>query len=113
MSEVQFVNLTPHHITIRTSDGDIVIPPSGNVARVEVEEEREGSVGGIPVFRRRFGQVTGLPNPEPDKVFLVSTLVLTALGGEREDVLAPDTGRSAIRNSDGQIVAVTKLVKQK
>lgn len=45
-------------------------------------------------------------------IYIVSTIVLSALNGRRDDVFAPDTSpSSAIRNEKGQIVGVKRLTK--
>lgn len=102
------LNLTPHPIVIRLPDGgERVLPPSGRVARVATAEEVVAEIGGVPVVRRTFGSVEGLP---PDGTpCVVSALVLAAVPG-RSGVYAPDTGPSAIRDEQGRIVAVTRLV---
>lgn len=104
------INLTPHAITIRATDGtEVTIPPSGIVARVSTTEEVVGTcaITGAPIVRRTFGEVQGLP--EEGTPCLVSALVLAAVPG-RPGVYAPDTGPTAIRGQDGQIIAVTRLV---
>lgn len=108
--KAELINLTPHAITIRAEDGtETTIPPSGAVARVSTTDEAVGTcpITGAPIVRRRFGDVTGLP--EEGVPCLVSALVLSAVPG-REGVYAPDTGPTAVRNESGQIVAVTRLV---
>lgn len=102
------LNLTPHPIVIRTEDGsETVLPPSGRVARVTTTEEVVGSINGVPVVRRTFGAVEGLP--EDDTPCVVSALVLSAVPG-RPNTYAPDTGPTAVRDERGQIQAVTRLV---
>lgn len=111
------INLTPHPITIRTADGDIVLPPDGTVARVSTVETDAGAVvvddSGrlVPVIRRQFGKVIGLP--EEDLPCVVSSLVLEAVRVQqpwRRAIYAPDAGPTAIRDQDGRILAVTRLV---
>lgn len=99
------LNLTPHSITV----GGTTFPPSGSVARVEVCDEAIGTcpVTGVPIVRRVYGDVMGLP--EPGTPCLVSALVAAAVPG-RPGVYAPDTGPTAVRNEHGQIVTVTRLV---
>lgn len=104
------MNLTPHWIVIRLADGSkVCFDPSGVVARAAVLEEfcpEAPGLPGVPVVRRVFGTVTGLPKlGEP---CLVSSLILGLVPG-REGVFAPDTGTTAIR-IEGQVVAVTRLV---
>ena len=107
--EKTIVNLTPHAISVRLNGRDVVIPPSGQVARVATSAELVAEVDGIPVYRTVFGQLEGLPKPKEGIVLITSTIVAQAaarLG--RTDVVSPDTGPTAIRK-DGQIAAVTRL----
>ncbi|GIV86608.1 MAG: hypothetical protein KatS3mg054_0637 [Chloroflexus sp.] len=102
-----FVNLTPHTITIVHNDAKIEIPPSGNVARVTSSMEVVGEINGIPVSRATYGSVEGLPAPQDGTVYIVSSLVLSALAGSRPDVVAPDTSPTgAVRDEAGRIVGV-------
>lgn len=110
------INLTPHTIRIKGSQGYIVVPPSGEVARVEMDESHFGyfSMGGVsvPVCTRKSGRVVGLPEPKEGVSYLVSSMVLDNLPELRDDVYAPDTGKTAERDENGQIVAVTRLIKK-
>jgi hypothetical protein len=106
------LNLTPHPIVIRTDAGDVIIPPSGQVARVSSTETvvPDGTmIDGVPisVARREWGDVQGLP-PEGEPC-IVSALVLGRVPG-RKAVYAPDTGPTAIRGENGQIEAVIRLI---
>lgn len=115
----KFLNLTPHAIVIRlTGQPDIVVPPSGQQARVAVRQIPVGSVPvaedtTVPLVKNEYGPVEGLPAPEEDTVLLVSLLVLGRVTG-RSDVAAPDTGTTAIRFADGpkkgQVEACVRLV---
>lgn len=109
-------NLTPHPLTLRTAAGDAVIPPSGTVARCAPPAASEDVSTGlaVPVFRAGpLGDPVGLPDPQPGVFLIVSLAVLThpKLAGRR-DVLAPGTGPAdgAIRDAEGRVVAVTRLV---
>jgi hypothetical protein len=116
------INLTPHDITIRYWDGDshitdgdrwITYPPSGEVARVDFEEDSAlGPHMLIPTIQRRVKGITGIPAPDGQTAYLVSSIVLDAVqaSSPRTDVFAPDTGKTAVRNEAGQITAVTRLV---
>ena len=105
------LNLTPHAITIRTSDGDITIPPSGGMARVAANAVRVGAYNGIPVVSNKYGPVEGLVRDEQGVPVpcIVSGMVLAALPAGTPNVFAPATGATAIREN-GQVVAVTELV---
>ena len=113
----KLVNLTPHAIVLRLPDGkDMVLPPSGQIARCSPGLSALDEAAGLPVPVYRAGDagpVTGLPDAVPGTVLVVSGMVLAhpALA-ERRDVLAPGTGPAdgAIRDEAGRIVAVTRLV---
>lgn len=108
------INLTPHAITIRVGERDIIIPPSGTVARVAVVSADRNSqdINGtlVPVVANEYGQVEGLPeNKDEFDACIVSALVLGRCAGMR-GIYAPDTGPTAIRDEKGQIKAVTRLI---
>lgn len=104
---VKFVNLTPHALNIVNEEVNLTVEPSGTIARVAVTtEEVEGRRG---FYQQVFGQVEGLPEPEADTVYIVSGMVLSALGSTRPDVVAPATAMAA-RNEKGQIVSVPGFV---
>jgi hypothetical protein len=105
------INCTPHSIRLVNPDNDMngtTYEPSGIVPRlsvssVTVDKEYEG----YPVVRAQVGDVDGLPNPQPGVLYIVSTMVAQA--AKRHDVLSPDTGKTAIRDEKGQIIAVTQF----
>ena len=105
-------NLTPHAIAVSIAGVVNTIQPSGIIARVTTSEESVGvcSVTGAPIVRRSFGEVENIGSPS-DGPCLVSSLVLSALGSEWRGVaFAPDTGETAIRDAQGRVIAVTRLV---
>jgi len=123
---MHFVNLTPHEIVLKVlfdtngdaKDGLMRFPSLGN-CRVAVKEtnsynmEVDGYL--VPVVQHEYGAIEGLPSPRQDTKFIVSLMVLNALKakgrmGHRPDVLAPDTGKTAIRDEAGQIIAVIQFV---
>jgi len=105
-----FVNKTPHSITVQTVDGVMVIEPSFPPARVGQSYLPAGEVDGIPVQHSVFGEVENLPEPEEGVTVIVSAMVAQQCSG-RADVVAPDTGASAIRDDAGRIVAVRGFVR--
>jgi len=105
----KFINLTPHDITVVADGREMKIPASGQVARVATTEKVVGEIDGIPIIKREFGEIENLPAPTGGTVFIVSSLVLSAVKN-RTDVVAPDTGATAVRDDKGQIVAVTRFV---
>jgi hypothetical protein len=115
----RIVNLTPHEIVVLNMVGEsVVFPASGIVARVGVVTSPDGvfdsdePLGVFQVSRQTFGEVEGLPpyNGLSPNRYIVSAMVLSALGGSRPDVVAPDTGSTAIREN-GRIVAVRGFVR--
>ena len=112
---VRLVNLTPHEVVILDSSNNVVLrlPPSGTVARVATREEVVGTLNGIPVVKTTYGDVEGLPAPQPGVVYIVSLLVLQALAGKRSDLVAPNTSPTplgAVRDNQGRIVGVRSFV---
>lgn len=119
------LNLTPHTIVVISQGREIVIAPSGRVARVQAQEvllgsmdvcssgvpecDEQGNTNGhrVPIVSRVLGEPEGLP--EEGTPCLVSSIVLAAVPGRR-GVYAPDTGPTAVRDGEGRIVAVTRLI---
>lgn len=121
---MKFINLTPHEISVDKDAVRISIPSTGD-CRVAVKAVDDGDTLEIlneagmkfkvPLVRNNYGDIEGLPKQEPDTVYIVSLIVLNALKtkgrlGYRPDVVAPDTGKTAIRE-DGKIIAVTQFVQ--
>lgn len=103
----KIINLTPHAISVALVDSEEIVTvyqPSGVVARCAVSNEVAETVNNIPVSITKFGDITDLPEPEEGTIYLVSTP--TAQAAKRKDVVAPNTGKDAIRNAAGQIIAV-------
>lgn len=112
---VTIVNLTPHTLNVVDDAGKIIlsVAPSGTIARVTTQQTVVGNVGGVDVVRTVFGDVDGLPAPQDDVVYVVSTLVLQALkanGIFRNDVVSPDTSpTSVVRDDAGNIIGVKRF----
>ena len=110
--KTNIVNLTPHPLTLKSASGEVVLPPSGTVARVTASPGPVKAVEGFPVpchAPDTFGAVEGLPAPVEGTFYVVSALVGAA--APRSDVLTPGTGPNdnPIRNEKGHVVAVTRL----
>ena len=112
---VTIVNLTPHTLNVVDDTGKIIlsVAPSGTVARVVTQQTVAFQLGGIDVVRTIFGDVDGLPSPQDDTMYVVSTLVLQALkanGIVRNDVVSPDTSpTSVVRDDAGNIIGVKRF----
>jgi len=98
-----FVNLTAH--SIRLNDGTIY-EPSGSVARVSSSHSDFDHNGIASVV---FGDVSGLPDPQPDTYYVVSGLVAAA--ARRLDVVSPASGQPETVRENGQIVSVPGFIR--
>jgi hypothetical protein len=111
---MKLVNLTPHTVTLRDADGnDHQIESTGRaVLNQEAGELIEVPGVPVPVAQPATGHtVSGVPEPEPDTMYIVSFPVAAFL--KRPDVVSPGTSPQdgAIRNEAGHIVAVTRLIR--
>lgn len=106
---MKIVNLTPHALNFISQDGAVTIPPSGTVARVSVTRETIGTVVidgvSVPVNRTVYGAVEGLPDPAPDTIYVVSTVVAQAVTG-RDDIYIVD---DLVRDDQGRVVGAKGL----
>lgn len=75
---------------------------------MKVSQVELGEVDGIPTVQNVYGEVENLPEPQEGTYFLVNAMVLTA--STRMDLLAPDTGPTAIRDEKGQVKEVVRFV---
>jgi len=115
---MKLINLTPHTINIINEEGkEFSIPPSGQVMRVSQELYRTAplytSIGPVDTWVFEGFKKVELPPREGGKIYLVSLPTLIALkaqGVRRPDIVAPDTGKGAVRNEKGQVIAVRRLL---
>lgn len=88
-----WVNLTPYVITLVRPEGNIMFPPSGQVASCAFSAQQTGWVvvegRNVPVCQSAFGEVSGLPNPTAGTYYIVTPLVAEAAAG-RTDVFYPE-----------------------
>jgi len=109
---MRIVNLTPHPLNMMPEGPDgptVTIPPSGQVARCATSRVQVDAVTvdgiTVPVNQTRFGEVTGLPDPQPDTIYVVSALVAQAVP-DRPDVFIVD---DAVRDDQGRIIGARAL----
>lgn len=103
--------MTKHTITVQLNDWTrVVFPASGDTMLVNVEQEPVNRL--LNITRRRQTGVAGLPvKTERTQHLLVASMVLEAFEPTEGYVLyAPDSGPTAIRNENGQVVAVRGLI---
>ena len=104
---MKFINLTQHDLTIVLENGnDLVLPASGEVARVTFSTQQVDEVDGIPIFKTVYEpEVTGLPEPQDNVIYIASSMAAQTV--RRQDVLAPT---KLIRGNDGQGIAAGGFV---
>lgn len=93
------MNLTPHTVKLIKKDTEILYPPSGQIARVKEEFEPVKKKTDIPLSKRRFKGVEGLPEKKKDTLYIVSSIV--ALSCNRGDLIVPV---DFVRSEKGEIV---------
>ena len=106
----KLVNLTPHPITVFDADGaEIINLPSAGNARLGESKTIDSAIdldgATVPVGTISHQAGEGIPEPQDDVLYVVSTL--TALGVPREDFLSP---ADFVRDESGRILGCRSLV---
>ena len=108
----RLVNLTPHEVVIHHYSDVTTVAPSGSVARVAQETwavrtawDAMSSTQCIPIVRSEYGPVEGLPEPVEDTIYIVSSMVRTALP-TRTDIASPAI---LVRDVEGKIIGCKAL----
>ena len=100
---MKFVNYTPHDIVL--NDGTIY--PSLGSARVSAEFRQMNEI----LYSQKFGDIIGLPEPEENTIYIVSSIVLSAAKeAGRRDCVAPATGHPDCIRENGFIKSVPGFV---
>jgi hypothetical protein len=68
-----------------------------------------GKLAGVPIAKTEFMKIMNLPDPEDGTYYIVSRIAMDYVPFKREDVFCVDTGPTAIRDENGQVIAVTQL----
>lgn len=108
MRELSIVirNFTPHRQLHLVSPAlDLVQQGEARCAEVTTIEGSWDEDGILPRVSVSYGAVTGLPDPQPGTILLVSQLVVRALS-ERRDLAYPF---GLVRDADGTITGFTTL----
>ena len=84
---MQFINLTSHDINEVTTG--LTIPASGRIARVKSSTTKVAEHQQVPIYSSTFGAIEGLPEPQPNVIYIVSALALHAVPADRQDVVSP------------------------
>src|SRR5258708_6514980 len=114
---MKLMNYTPHDISIYGENSiengpQIVIPPSGGVARVaqiELGRQRVGGFNTPPVVYElvEYGHIQNLPPKVEGTLYIVSLVCALAARG-RDDLLAPYI---EVRNESGTMIGCRYLQK--
>ena len=102
----KLVNLIGHEITIV---GYATLPKADKPCHVKTNQIIIGKIDGIPIAKTEFDSIVNLPDPEDGVYYIVSRICMDYVPYSREDVLCVDTGSSALRDENGQVIAVTQL----
>jgi hypothetical protein len=101
-----FVNLTPHDINLNNQE----LYPSQGLARVSASYTNFDE---NLIAEQEFGEITGLPAPLPDTIYIVSGIVAAAAKKQgRTDCVAPASGHpECVRDERGQVKSVPGFVR--
>lgn len=117
MAVKKVVNLTAHDVTIVDEKGNKIVTfkPSGIIARVNnqvvraVEEYEVAEGVSVYVTEQTYSinrPVSGLPDPQPNTIYIVSSLIMQTV--VRDDLRSPDV-KTAQKDEYGNIVGVREL----
>ena len=109
MRNSQFINCTPHPITLLGA-GDAILftlPRGETVPRLSQSTNQVGSIAGVSITETSFGETQNLPSPQEGIFLIVSRLVMAA-NPDRADLLVPN---ELVRNDDGHIVGCRSLAR--
>lgn len=87
---MEILNYTGKRIGLVSAAGHLAeILPIHGKATCEVEVVKSLNVGRIPIFEKKFGKVSGLPNRDLnfEKLYIVNREIADAFGGMRKDLL--------------------------
>lgn len=114
VNSVEYVNCTPHDITLYALDGVTkigVVPRSGLIPRaseesVQVEWDRVKNLGGalVPSVKTTYGKLENCPEPRPGVILIVSAIAAKAAkdtGRTTSDLKTPGKG---VRDEKGLII---------
>lgn len=83
---MKILNCTPHNCQLHSKDAIVTYPVTGIVPRIQLRQEVLNESPRI--VRTICGEMVGLPDEEPDTLYIVSRIVATA-SPHRYDLLVP------------------------
>ena len=113
---IRYINLTPHALQVKSMDGGFItiLPDAEGPARVIYDHlpPEQVTIGGSEVAVAVAGkprEIIGLPDPQPDIVFIVAKAVADAAPRHRGDLISP--GR-LLRDADGNVTGCDGLTRR-
>lgn len=113
---IRYINLTPHALQVKSLDGGFItiLPDAEGPARVIYDRlpPEQVTIGGSEVAVAVAGpvrEIVGLPDPQPDMVFVVAKAVADAAPRHRGDLMSP--GR-LIRDAEGKVIGCDGLTRR-
>lgn len=115
IKNTKIINLTPHPLNIYKKGELVKTIESSGIARAEeetvpvlldafIEDDYEDpmqmTILGVPVVKKQFGKVIGLPEPQPNVYYFVSKIVIYR-SPERSDLIMSS---KAVRDQSGQTI---------
>ena len=105
---MEIINLTANDVVLINGNEKQVIPSSGT-AKCSVTSTVIDYRFGYPVCETRYGEITGVPEPELGKIFIVSSIVGQAMKNKkRNDIFVV---KDIIRDKDGHIIGCRRLAR--
>ena len=101
---MKIVNLKPH--TIKIINSEIREIPSSGTVRISEVSVPVGEIDGILLVKKTYGRAEGLPEPQPDTIYIVSAMVRAAYP-ERTDLASPG---DLVRNEQGNVIGCRNLI---
>lgn len=109
---VRLVNLTPHPVNIRIGDIEVALPASAAPARLTGTVEDVGMVRfeglDVPLVKRCFTGIEGLPAAAAGVLLIVSQLVVDFVA-DRADLVTPT---DLVRDDAGNVIACRALARR-
>lgn len=113
---IRYINLTPHALYVKDMSGEYItiLPDAEGPARVIYDRlpPEQVRIGGSEVAVAVAGpvrEIVGLPEPQPDIVFIVAKAVADAAPRHRGDLMSP--GR-LLRDAEGKVVGCDGLTRR-
>ena len=105
------VNCTNHEVIVDLGNNVLVLQPSGNVARVILEQEAVEPYDNIPIYRSLpTSTIKGLPSIDPSDLYIVSSTVAQA--ARLPNIVCPNHApQQCNRDHHGRIISVKSFLR--